>query len=263
MIVGLKIKTAGEVLLRVRARAAYYDKQGKIAFKPHTNYTDRAGKVNGERTFYVRMPKTPELVVIEIYNPLKTKDPGAQDNSFAVVGKEIYPLDTYPDTYDSKNELVQCAIDFVQYFSENAGIFSAGPEGSVYKSPCGRFRIDYLDTIHDRKTGEEIATPARISQDRGIIEISKKHFIKYAVPYRDAILFHEISHFYLNDNPRNESEADINAVKIFLGLGYGYIDAENAFLNVFKGTPSDQNKYRYQVLHKFISDFEKKFNKYR
>lgn len=263
VIAAFKIKTAGKIPLRVRVRSAYYNDKGEIAFKPNTNYTDRAGWVNGERTFYVRMPKTSQLVVAEIYNPQRTKNPSAPDPSFQLVSKEIYPLDTYPSEYDSGSDLVQCAIEFVQYFSENAGIFSAGPEGSVYKSTCGRFRIDYLDTITDRQTGVELATPARISQDRGIIEISKKHFLKYAVPYRVAILLHEVSHFYINENPRNEVEADLNALKIFLGLGYGYIDAENAFLNVFKGTPSDQNRERHEILHNFIVNFEKKHNKYR
>jgi hypothetical protein len=263
VVLAFKVRANGTIPLRIRIRSAYHNKQGKIAFKPDTNYTDRAGKVSGERTFYVRMPKTPEVVVAEIYNPTKTKDPGAPDNSFQLVSKDILPLDTFPREYDSNSELLQCAIDFVQYFSENAGIFSAGDGGSVYKSLCGRFRIDYLDVIRDRKTGEELATPARISQDRGIIEVSKKHFLKYAVPYRVAILLHEVSHFYVNDNPRNEVEADLNALKMFLGLGYGYIDAENAFLNVFKGTPSDQNKQRHQILHNFIMDFEKRNNKYR
>lgn len=263
MILALTVKTAHEIPLRVRVRAAYRDSKGAIAFKPFTNYTDRQGNVNGERTFYVRMPKTTEIVVAELFNPSVTNDPNREDNSFTLAKKEILPLDTYPSEYDSENELIKCAIKFVQEFSEKAGYLSAGEIGSVYKSDCGRFRIDYLDVIHDRQTGQELATPARISQDRGIIEVAKKHFRNYAVPYRDAILFHEVSHFYINDNPRNEVEADLNALKIFLGLGYGYIDAENAFLNVFKNSPSDQNKERHQILHNFITGFEGRYNKYR
>lgn len=254
IIVGFKIKTNDNVPLRIRVADAY---------KPNTNYTDRTGYVNGERTFYVRMPKTPQKVIAQIYNPrYKEKDPRA-DTGFTLIDKQIYPLDSYPETYNSQEDLIKCAIKFVQEFSERAGILSAGPTGSVYKSDCGRFRIDYLDVIHDRKTGEELKTPARISQDRGVIEVSKKHFLKYAVPYRVAILLHEVSHFYVNIRPRDESEADLNALKMFLGLGYGYIDAENAFLNVFEGTPSDQNKERHAILHNFIMDFEERYNKYK
>lgn len=263
LILEFKVKTSSEIPFRVRVRSAYKNSKGELAFKPNTDYTDRYGKVNGERTFFVRLPKSSDIVVAELYNPAKTKNPNAADPSWQLVSKTIHPLDTYPSEYDSNSDLVKCAIEFIQYFSENAGIFSAGEEGSVYKSTCGRFRIDYLNEIRDRKTGVELATPARISQDRGIIEIAKKHFVRYAVPYRVAILLHEISHFYLNENPRNEVEADLNALKMFLGLGYGYIDAENAFLNVFKGTPSDQNKERHMILHNFIDDFEKRNNKYR
>lgn len=254
VILSFKIKTNGKLPLRVRVADA---------FKPNTNYTDRTGNVIGERTFYVRMPRTPETVLAQIYNPLFPETDPRADQGFEIVDKQILPLDTYPDTYNSQNDLIKCAIKFVQDFSERAGIYSAGEIGSVYKSDCGRFRIDYLNEIHDRKTGAPLATPARISQDRGIIEVSKKHFLQYAVPYRVAILLHEVSHFYLNDNAHSEIEADLNALKIFLGLGYGYIDGENAFIQVFQGTPSDQNKERHQILHNFIMDFEQRHNNYK
>ncbi len=254
IIVSFKIKTNANIPIRLRVTDA---------FAQNSNYTDRTGYVNGERTFYVRMPRTPQTVVAQIYNPtFKESDPRS-DAGITIVEKKILPLETYPDVYKSGDELIKCAIEFVQEFSERAGWLGAGPTGSVYESNCGRFRIDYLDTINDRKTGKELATPARISQDRGIIEVAKKHFINYAIPYRDAILFHEVSHFYINDDAHNEIEADLNALKIFLGLGYGYIDAENAFLNVFKGSPSDQNVERHQVLHNFIVDFEERYNKYK
>lgn len=254
IIVGFKVRTTSNVPLRIRVCDAY---------KPNTNYTDRTGFVHGDRTFYVRMPKTPQTVIAQIYNANVGDKQKGEDNSFEIVEKNIYPLDTFPQIYKSDDNLVKDAIKFVQQFSENAGILSAGATGSVYKSDCGRFRIDYLDTINDRKTGKELATPARISQDRGIIEVAKKHFVKYAVPYRIAILLHEISHFYINDDPHNEIEADLNALKMFLGLGYSNIDAENAFLNVFTGSPSDQNKERHQILHNFIIDFDETYNKYR
>lgn len=254
VIVMFKIKTNSKVPMRIRVCDA---------FKPNTNFTDRTGLVQGERKFYVRMPKTPETVVAQIYNATNGDLGEGMDPTFQIIEKQIYPLDTYPSEFDSKSELVQCAIKFIQDFSERAGILSAGPTGSTYRSDCGRFRIDYLDVIHDRKSGKELATPARISQDRGIIEVSKKHFLKYAVPYRVAILLHEISHFYINNDSHNEIEADLNALKIFLGLGYGYIDGENAFLNVFIGSPSDQNKERHQILHNFIVDFEERNNKYK
>jgi hypothetical protein len=48
---------------------------------------------------------------------------------------------------------------------------------------------------------------------------------------RFAILCHEFSHFYVNDNMDDESEADINGLLIYLGLGYPRIEGYQAFLD--------------------------------
>jgi hypothetical protein len=75
---------------------------------------------------------------------------------------------------------------------------------------------------------------------------------------RMAILLHEFAHFYLNENIEDEIEADLNGLLIYLGLGYPRIDGYEAFLQVFEGTPSEQNVVRYDVINKFIQDFENK-----
>lgn len=77
------------------------------------------------------------------------------------------------------------------------------------------------------------------------------------VPMRMAILLHEFSHYYVNDDMANEIEADLNGLLIYLGLGYPRIEAHEAFLKVFISTPSEQNKLRYDRLSKFINEFEK------
>ena len=77
------------------------------------------------------------------------------------------------------------------------------------------------------------------------------------IPMRLAILLHEFSHFYLNETMDDEIEADLNGLLIYLGLGYPRIEAYQAFLETFKGVPSEQNKNRYDVINKFINDFEK------
>ena len=81
--------------------------------------------------------------------------------------------------------------------------------------------------------GKPLKTPARISRHDGVIEISKKYFKQYTVPMRMAILLHEFAHFYLNNNPRDESEADLNALTIYLSMGYPRIEAYQAWLEVF------------------------------
>jgi hypothetical protein len=107
------------------------------------------------------------------------------------------------------------------------------------------------------KDGQELNTPARISKRTGIIQVSKKSFEKMTIPMRLAILCHEFSHFYLNETMDDEVEADLNGLLIYLGLGYPRIEAYQAFLETFKGVPSEQNKERYDVINKFINDFEK------
>jgi hypothetical protein len=74
---------------------------------------------------------------------------------------------------------------------------------------------------------------------------------------RMAILLHEYSHYYVNDDINNESEADLNGLLIYLGLGYPRFEAHEAFLKVFIDTPSELNKSRYEKIKAFIEDFEK------
>jgi hypothetical protein len=84
-----------------------------------------------------------------------------------------------------------------------------------------------------------------------------KKFIPMTVPMRMAIMLHEFSHFYINDDINDETEADLNGLLIYLGLGYPRIEAYEAFLTTFIGTPTPTNKERYDIINKFITNFEK------
>lgn len=239
------VKVAGPTKITVRVRDWK---------KPHTVYTDRWQTVSNIGVFKVRMPQSPERCIVDVFNTNNGNLPTGKDNTFKLVDMGIEPLKQRLTAFDYNNGKVQSFIKFLQEFSENAGVITAGH--SVYTSDDGKFRIDYLDRIMDHRTGKPMATPARISQDNGRIEVSKEAFIKYSVPMRMAILLHEISHFYLNDKMTDEIEADLNALKIYLGLGYPRIEAQRAFLEVFMGTPTELNKKRYQVLDNFIRNFD-------
>jgi hypothetical protein len=229
------------------------------AFKPQSDYFNEWFPIKGERKFDISLPRTPKKSVLIVYNEKNGDRPEGEDKTFQLLRSSdgdpavISKLVTYPTMYNSNSALVKEAIDFIQWFSENASVLSAG--GSVYRSKKGTFRIDYLDVIQDRQTGKILKTPARISQDRGIIEVSKDLFLSYSIPYRVAILLHEISHFYLNEKPEDEEEADLNAIKMFLGLGYTCIDAQRAFLNVFETVPSDTNVLRNEKIQNFVYEF--------
>jgi hypothetical protein len=99
-------------------------------------------------------------------------------------------------------------------------------------------------------------TPARIEVDSGIIEISRAKFIPMTVPNRMAILLHEFSHIFVNENMDDEVEADLNALNIYLSLGYPRIEAFEVFTQTFIDTPTDENKVRFDYIKNFIDDFD-------
>ena len=76
------------------------------------------------------------------------------------------------------------------------------------------------------------------------------------VPNRMAILLHEFSHYYLNDNMDDEIEADLNGLLIYLGLGYPRIEAFEVFTKTFMNAPTEDNMVRFDKIKNFIDNFE-------
>ena len=208
--------------------------------KPNTYYTNRVKTVNGIAQFEIRMPQNCDTVFVRCL-----KDGTNED--VKILSCEKVKL----------NQFVRCVkprvssfVKFAQEFSEQLPILSKG----TYYSDDKKYRIDLFDVI--KHEGKPISTPARISNINGRMEVSKSHFMKYTVPMRMAVLLHEFSHFNLNVIQKDEVEADLNALRIYLGLGYPTIEAHMSFLNVFKGTPSMQNKERYEYIKSFIDNFD-------
>jgi hypothetical protein len=226
------------------------------AQQEHTYYTKRYAKINGKQTFFIRLPQSPKIADLVIYNDI-SKDLNLQDDTFKINNVQIVPLKKTPLKL-SKQTI--SFIRFAQEFCEMAGVLEASNKGEVYISDNGKFRIDYFDEIRNELTGNVISTPARISQISGRIEVSKKAFINYSVPMRMAILLHEFSHFYINKNPHSEVQADLNGMKLYLAIGYPRIDAYNVFLNVFKGTENPESVTRFKKLDSFIKQNASKFN---
>ena len=219
--------------------------------RKNTFYTKRYSNVDGEETFYVLMPQAPDLASVIIYND--SNGMIKKDYSFNVKEIKAIPYSVKKRNWSKKTNSF---IKFAQEFSDECGYLSASKKGDIYKSNNGKFRIDYFDKIRSYNTGSVIGTPARISQVNGRIEVSAEQFRKYTIPMRMAILLHEYSHYYLNKNPHNEIEADLNGLNIYLKLGYPRIDIYNVFLNVFKTSPSAQNKQRYLKLDSFVKNFK-------
>ena len=222
--------------------------------KPFTVYTDRYATVDGKLKFFVRMPLSPYIAKISVYNEANGDLDKGQDPTFKIIDFQELPLKRKLGCIDFSNPEIKSFIAFAEEFCQKAGYLSAG--GSVYMSEDGKFRIDYLDTIKS-KSGKRLTTPARISQSRGNIQVSKDLFKKYTVPMRMAILLHEFSHYYLNAKMEDEVEADLNGLLLYLGLGFPRIEAFQSFLTVFQQTPTEQNKGRFDVLNQFVANFEK------
>tara|TARA_R110000850_G_scaffold209048_2_gene335088 strand:+ start:55 stop:843 length:789 start_codon:yes stop_codon:yes gene_type:complete len=246
----LCLEVTVKTLLPAKIRIKVYDYS-----KPNTVFTDRFKTVKGTEIFYVRLPLSSDNVVISVYNEANGNRRINEDSTFNVTGVQKIPLEKRMDAKDLGNIVVRNFVDFAQRFAYNASYLEASQS---YQSQDGKFLIQYEDTLFSDKTGKELTTPARISKVNGRIQISKSLFKDYTVPMRMTILLHEFSHFYLNDNMDDESEADLNGLLIYLSLGYPRIEGYEAFLEVFMDAPSAQNQQRYQVIDKFIRDFEAK-----
>lgn len=222
--------------------------------KENTVYTDRNRTFVGTFIFYVRMPVCLNKADILLFNIENEND----DSGFALLSVERMPLQKRLDLIDLRNPQLRSFIKFAQRFCLNAGWIRTNDPNNpqdYYYSDDGQFFIKYLPTIVDQN-GQVVPTPARIDAGSGIIEISQEYFIGFTVPMRMAIITHEFSHVFLNVNPADETEADLNGLLIYLALGYPRIEAHEAWIDTFEAAPTDGNLERYKIMEQFIMDFE-------
>ena len=244
MTLGITVDCQFEVKVRIKV----FDAQ-----KPKTVFTNRYKTCKGVTKFFVRMPLTPEQIIISIYDDNDGNINNTKDKNIRVVNIKKLGLEKRMDEVDINSYSVMTFVDFAQKFSFNASYLKP----STYVSDALNYRIEYLPKIVG-DNGKVVPTPARISKSNGRIQVSKQMFDTYTVPMRMAILLHEFAHFYLNENIDDEIEADLNGLLIYLGLGYPRIEGYQAFLDVFQTNPSQANKNRYDVINNFIRDFDNK-----
>jgi len=222
-------------------RVVVYDK-----FKANTIYSDRTSKIKGKENFIIRLPQSPRFASIRVIS---------KSGRHRVLEPKEVPLKTKVSAFNYKDPVIISFVTFAQEFAENAAILDAND--AVYRSDDGVVCVKYVNAIKNPKTGEEMNTPARIGVQTGTAEISKSKFLAYNVQGRVAILLHEFSHFYLNKNIKNEVEADKNALRILLGLGYSKTEIASIFLKVLHNSENRENKKRYLILEDFLKNFEK------
>lgn len=245
------------------------------AFDPrrtNTIYTDRLCNINGKEEIEIPFPSSPDSVMIEIYNKANGNLPTGQDKTFKLVSLKEDHLKQWLSCIPKE---AKEALKFFDEFNERAGWLGAGDissGGSIYRSDNGEYQITYLDNIVDTNThrkhpatGELILnptymqilrTPLRTSEDDGRMEISKERYKGWTIGQRKVFIIHEWSHVFKNINPKDEFEADINALIIYLAEGNSKYEALAACYDVFSKSPSDQNKRRWEVCEKFILNWD-------
>jgi len=242
LCVKIAVKTPTNIRIKI-----YDENKHKIIF------TNRTKQVQSSEMFYIRMPITSDSVILSVYDDRVGNLPKDKENNISIVSCDKQPLEKRMDVVDISNKSISEFVDFAQRFCFNSSYLSVNKS---YQSDNGEFIIEYLDVITNHN-GNKLTTPARISKSTGRIQVSKKSFDEYTIPMRFAILCHEFSHFYVNDDMDNESEADINGLLIYLGLGYPRIEGYEAFYKVFMDAPSEANGKRFQRIDNFIRNFEK------
>lgn len=243
MMLVVPVQTQMPCKIRIRV----YDEEN-----PLTVLTNRYMTVSGKQDFVVRLPLTGKSVVINIFNEKNGDRRKGEDPTFSVGNIEVKGLQKKFDVRDL-DPTVSSFIDFAQRFSFNASYLDAG---QTYVSDDENFEINYQEVLISKRTNRATTTPARIAESTGIISVAKKYFGKYTVPMRVAILCHEFSHKYLNTNPKDETEADINGLTIYLGLGYPRIEALEAFISVFENADNAANRKRHKIIEDFVMNFE-------
>jgi hypothetical protein len=239
--------------VRVRVRTQKPVKIRLIASdkdQANTKFMDAVKVVNGEEDLFVRMPIAPNNLAIQIYNEAVGNRTKEEEDTFEVVGIKKEDLETTLSRTKMDTSIVRSFVSFAQKFSYNAGWLPP----KDYYSTTRQFKIEYLPVIKSMQ-GKVLATPARISTQNGRIQISQEAFVPFTIPMRMAILLHEFSHYYVNSDIADEVEADLNALTIYLGLGYPIKEAYAAFGETFIGAPSELNKQRYTIINTFIRDY--------
>lgn len=219
--------------------------------KPNSQYANRQIKVKGERVIYLSFPISPKQIELQVWN-LKNE----KDGDYTIV-LERKPLKDYNIWMDAET---QDFLGLAIHFSQICGFENASQKGRLFTTEDRKFKIKFFNSIYDYKSGKIMNTPARIGHNTGIIEVAKAKFDSYTIPMRMIILLHEFSHKYKNPklglDISNEIGADVNALYIYLGLGFSKIDAICVFANVFLKAQTKGNIERMRKIMDYIQKFE-------
>jgi len=200
--------------------------------RPNTSFYARKEDFSKPtKTFYeINLP----LVNDEISLALFSRDAKQNiDEYVKIIRLELKEMDYQRPKFDPETENF---VKFIQDFAMQAGYLPANYKFKL--DDDGKYEIHYLPYIPTDDGGIHV-TPARIHVSENFIEVSKLHFERKPVPRRIAILLHEMAHNFINVDQDDEEEADANAAKIYLALGFPKSEFLYAFSKAFK-TYSDE-----------------------
>lgn len=200
-------------------------------------------------TLCVQMPIVGKRVMVNVYDNSDTTG-----SSFTVKEVKQCSLPRNLRVANIRDCGVREFVRFAQQFCFNCGVLPTYTN-RYYKSSKCNFLIEYLQLIVGDDGNEEL-TPARINISSKIIQVSKAKYAPMTIPRRLCILFHEYSHMFRNEDMYNELEADLNALIIYLGLGYPRIEAKETFLSIFEQSGGEDNYKRYHYIEDFIDRYE-------
>ena len=226
--------------------------------KANSKYGDRTISIDESRSIYFNLPVSPKQLTLKVVNVEEVNDKNIQVTTI------MTPLRSYNIHIDSETKtFLNLSIPFAQV----CGFEQASPNGRIFTNKNKTFTIKYFDIIRDYKSGKSLNTPARIGHQTGNIEIAKVKFDKYTIPMRMMILLHEYSHVYRNPKIGlpidDEVGADINALYIYLGMGWSKIDAICVYANVFLKAQTQGNVTRMRKIMDYIAKFENQDFAYR
>lgn len=209
---------------------------------------------NAKRDVVLKLPVTPEKVIIETFGDTSGRQNMINDKSFTTSNIRKLKLKSYNIDFGTGD---QEFLSFIEKFAQDLPNIPASDV--IIKSPSGQFKLVLFDKLKGRD-GTYVNSPAMIHVKTGLIEVSKSHFLKLTVNQRVATLCHEYAHFYKNPmvglDVRDEYGADLHGLTVFLAKGYGESEYLNAFRKTFNGHPTDQNRARW----KLIQDFSRKIH---
>lgn len=188
---------------------------------PNTFYFKSRFLITGSEEVTMNCPQSPHNLKIAIWSH--------KDLPYQIPSIKHFPLDR-PETTDPM-------INFIEKFSRYAGILRYGP----FEADGVPFVIDYRRNIY-QDNGDVHPTPARISVDKPIIQVSQAKFNEMSIPERIIILLHEVSHNFINYDQDDEVESDQNGLNIYNQLGYPKIEAVNAFANIMSDTDDNYER---------------------